>query len=123
MPASPPAATCAPTTTAVPVLGADPDAVPDPADGPVGRLLAATGRSPMRAPHLHFMVSAPGFRTLITHIFVAGESLGGDSVFGVRDSLVKPFVRSDGRRRPTVAAVEGSWTQVRFDIVLAAAAG
>ena len=54
-----------------------PTPYPIPADGPVGRLLAATGRSPMRAPHLHFMVSAPGFRTLITHIFVAGESLTG----------------------------------------------
>jgi hydroxyquinol 1,2-dioxygenase len=99
-----------------------PTPYPIPADGPVGRLLAATGRSPMRAPHLHFLVSALGFRTLITHIFVAGESLGGDSVFGVRDSLVKPFVRSDGPT-PDGRAVEGSWTQVRFDIVLAADAG
>ena len=96
-----------------------PTPYPIPADGPVGRLLAATGRSPMRAPHLHFMVSAPGFRTLVTHIFVAGESLGGDSVFGVRDSLVKPFVRAQGPT-PDGRVVDGSWTQVRFDIVLAA---
>ena len=96
-----------------------PTPYPVPADGPVGRLLAATGRSPMRAPHLHFMVSAPGFRTLVTHIFVAGESLGGDSVFGVRESLVTPFVRSDGPT-PDGRVVDGSWTQVRFDIVLAA---
>jgi hydroxyquinol 1,2-dioxygenase len=98
-----------------------PTPYPIPADGPVGRLLAATGRSPMRAPHLHFLVSAPGFRTLVTHIFVAGGSLEGDSVFGVRDSLVKPFVRSDGPT-PDGRAVDGSWTQVRFDIVLAAGA-
>jgi hydroxyquinol 1,2-dioxygenase len=98
-----------------------PTPYPIPADGPVGRLLAATGRSPMRAPHLHFLVSAPGFRTLVTHIFVAGGSLEGDSVFGVRDSLVKSFVRSDGPT-PDGRAVDGSWTQVRFDIVLAAGA-
>ena len=96
-----------------------PTPYPIPADGPVGRLLHATARSPMRAPHLHFMVSAPGYRTLVTHIFVAGESLGGDSVFGVRDSLVKPFLRSDGPT-PDGRVVDGSWTQVRFDIVLAA---
>jgi hydroxyquinol 1,2-dioxygenase len=95
-----------------------PTPYPIPSDGPVGRLLAATGRSPMRAPHLHFLVTAPGFRTLITHIFVAGESLDGDSVFGVRDSLVTPFVRSAGPT-PDGRELTGPWTKVRFDIVLA----
>jgi len=47
----------------------------------------------MRASHLHFLVEAPGLRTLVTHIFVRGdELLARDSVFGVRDSLVKDFV-------------------------------
>jgi hydroxyquinol 1,2-dioxygenase len=98
---------------------------PIPHDGPVGRLLEATGRSPMRAPHLHFLVSSPGHRTLITHIFVEGEELrgGGDAVFGVKESLVREFARQpagtptpDGRDLS-----ERSWTQVRFDIVLAPA--
>src|ERR1700712_111011 len=62
-----------------------PSPIPD--DGPVGVLLAAVGRSPMRASHLHFMVSSPGCRTLVTHIFVAGDDLlARDSVFGVKDS-------------------------------------
>ncbi|HST67737.1 MAG TPA: intradiol ring-cleavage dioxygenase [Mycobacteriales bacterium] len=95
-----------------------PTPYPIPSDGPVGELLAATGRSPMRAPHLHFLVTAPGFRTLVTHIFVEGAALDGDSVFGVRDSLVKPFVRSDGPT-PDGRELAGSWTRVRFDIVLA----
>jgi hydroxyquinol 1,2-dioxygenase len=95
-----------------------PTPYPIPSDGPVGRLLEATGRSPMRAPHLHFLVTAPGFRTLITHIFVAGESLDGDSVFGVRDSLVTPFVRSTGPT-PDGRELSGPWTNARFDIVLA----
>jgi hydroxyquinol 1,2-dioxygenase len=98
--------------------GLTPTPYPIPSDGPVGRLLAATGRSPMRAPHLHFLVTAPGFRTLITHIFVEGGSLEGDSVFGVRDSLVKPFVRSDGPT-PDGRELTGPWTRTRFDIVLA----
>ena len=47
---------------------------------------------PMRASHLHFMVSAPGLRTLVTHIFVRGdELLSRDTVFGVKESLVKDF--------------------------------
>ena len=70
-----------------------PTPYPIPHDGPVGALLAATGRSPMRAAHLHVMVSAPGLRTLVTHVFVRGdELLERDSVFGVKESLVQDFV-------------------------------
>jgi hydroxyquinol 1,2-dioxygenase len=96
-----------------------PTPYPIPDDGPVGRLLAATARSPMRAPHLHFMVSAPGYQTLITHIFVAGDDLS-DCVFGVRDSLVKTFDRQAPRTRtPDGRQIDGIWTRTRFDIVLA----
>lgn len=98
-----------------------PTPYPIPDDGPVGRLLAATARSPMRAPHLHFMVSAPGCQTLITHIFVAGDALTTDSVFGIRDSLVRVFERQpSGSPTPDDRTVEGTWTRVRFDIVLPA---
>ena len=98
-----------------------PTPYPIPDDGPVGRLLAATSRSPMRAPHLHFMVSAQGQRTLITHIFVAGDELSADSVFGVRESLIKSFdPQPAGTPTPDGRAVDGSWSRVRFDIVLAA---
>jgi hydroxyquinol 1,2-dioxygenase len=97
---------------------------PIPHDGPVGQLLEAAGRSPMRAPHLHFLVSAPGKRTLITHIFVQGaDLLGGDAVFGVKESLVRGFERQpagtptpDGRELG-----DRTWTRVRFDVVLAPA--
>ena len=40
-----------------------------PHDGPVGAMLEATGRHPWRPAHLHFMVKAPGYETLITHVF------------------------------------------------------
>jgi hydroxyquinol 1,2-dioxygenase len=97
---------------------------PIPHDGPVGKLLEATGRSPMRVPHLHFLVSAPGKRTLITHIFVEGEELRqGDAVFGVKASLVREFARQPpGTPAPDGRELGGrSWTRVRFDIVLAPA--
>jgi hydroxyquinol 1,2-dioxygenase len=65
---------------------------PIPGDGPVGRLLAATGRGLMRAGHVHVMVSAPGFKTLITHVFdSSSDYLLEDAVFGVRQSLVRHF--------------------------------
>jgi hydroxyquinol 1,2-dioxygenase len=99
-----------------------PTPYPIPHDGPVGQLLAATGRSPMRAAHLHFMVEAAGMRTLVTHIFVRGdELLDRDSVFGVRDSLVRDFEsREDGTPTPDGRDLGGRpWSRVRFDIVLA----
>jgi catechol 1,2-dioxygenase len=71
-----------------------PAAYPIPDDGPVGDLLRATGRHPMRPAHIHFMISAPGYETLITHIFVEGDEwLDSDAVFGVKNSLVADFVK------------------------------
>lgn len=104
--------------------GLTPTPYPIPHDGPVGRLLADVGRSPMRASHLHFMVSAPGRRTLVTHIFVEGDDLlGSDSVFGVKPSLVKEFTRHEvGTATPDGRDVGAStWSDARFDIVLAPA--
>lgn len=101
-----------------------PTPYPIPDDGPVGMMLAAVGRSPYRASHLHFMVTAPGARRLVTHIFVRGdELLSSDSVFGVKESLVLDFESQpagtsapDGRALGDIA-----WTRARFDIVLAPA--
>ncbi|MFH8900570.1 dioxygenase [Streptomyces coeruleorubidus] len=101
-----------------------PTPYPIPHDGPVGALLAAVGRSPMRASHLHFGVRAEGKRTLITHIFVRGdELLSSDAVFGVKDSLVHDFVEHPaGTPAPDGRDLAGrSWSSVRFDIVLAPA--
>jgi hydroxyquinol 1,2-dioxygenase len=76
----------------------------------------------MRASHLHFMVSAPGMRTLVTHIFVRGDAyLACDSVFGVKESLIKDFVEQPaGTPTPGGRDVGTSaWARVRLDIVLA----
>jgi catechol 1,2-dioxygenase len=63
-----------------------------PHDGPVGRLLAATGRHPWRAAHIHIIASAPGYKTLTTHVFDAdSDHLDSDAVFGVRHSLIVKF--------------------------------
>ncbi|WP_232668672.1 intradiol ring-cleavage dioxygenase [Pseudonocardia sp. TRM90224] len=91
--------------------------IPD--DGPVGDLLAATSRGSMRPAHLHFKVDAPGYRTLITHIFVAGdEHLDRDAVFGVKESLVVDFVEHGPGTAPDGKEMAGPWSSVQFDIVL-----
>jgi protocatechuate 3,4-dioxygenase beta subunit len=47
------------------------------------------GRHPFRPAHIHFMISAPGYRTLVTHLFFEGDQyLESDAVFGVKRSLV-----------------------------------
>jgi catechol 1,2-dioxygenase len=66
---------------------------PIPVDGPVGELLGSTGRHPYRPAHLHFLVSAPGYRTVTTHAFIADSPyLDSDAVFGVKESLVREVV-------------------------------
>jgi catechol 1,2-dioxygenase len=77
-----------------------PASYPIPSDGPVGRMLDALKRHPMRPAHIHFIVSAPGFETLTTHIFVEGDPyLDSDAVFGVKDALVLPFRKVDDAER------------------------
>ena len=104
--------------------GIVPTPYPIPDDGPVGKLLGAVGRSPMRASHLHFMVTAPEKRRLVTHIFPDHDDrLDRDSVFGVKDSLIKRFEPMPGTA-PTPDGRDlqgGDWAKVRFDIVLAPA--
>ena len=77
---------------------------PIPDDGPVGQLLRATGRHPYRPAHVHFMISAPGYEQLVTHIFAEDSPyLDSDAVFGVKSSLIERFdlhapgTASDGR--------------------------
>jgi hydroxyquinol 1,2-dioxygenase len=86
-------------------------------------MLEATGRSPVRASHLHFMVAADGVRTLVTHIFVDGDPQIeiGDSVFGVKDSLITEFApQVPGTPTPDGRDLgDRSWARARFDIVLA----
>jgi len=94
-----------------------PYAIPD--DGPVGRMLAATGRHPWRPAHIHMIVRAPGYRTVTTHIFDAeSRFLDSDAVFAVKPSLLRDFLprSADDPDRP--AGVEGEWCSVENDIIL-----
>jgi len=61
-----------------------------PSDGPVGRMLDASGRHPWRPAHIHLIVSADGYKPLTTNIF-DGESayLDADAVFAVKPSLLR----------------------------------
>lgn len=78
-------------------VGIKPVSYPIPDDGPVGKMLAHLGRHPYRPAHMHYMIRADGFQKLVTHTFVGGDTyLTSDAVFGVKKTLVAPFVRVDG---------------------------
>jgi len=72
--------------------GIKPTSYPIPDDGPVGQLLGHLGRHPNRPAHMHFIVSAPGYKTIVTHTFVDGDEwLKSDAVFGVKASLITDY--------------------------------
>lgn len=71
------------------IRGVRPVAYQIPGDGPAGALLFENGRHNWRPAHMHFVVSAPGHKQVITHLFDAdSDYLDTDAVFGVRESLV-----------------------------------
>jgi hydroxyquinol 1,2-dioxygenase len=95
---------------------------PIPDDGPVGRMLRAQGRHPYRPAHVHFMVAAPGFATLVTHVFVAGDPyLDSDVVFGVKDGLVRALEHQAAGVTARGHTVERAMAALRYDFVLAPA--
>jgi protocatechuate 3,4-dioxygenase beta subunit len=64
--------------------------VPD--DGPVGRLLRQAGYPMLRPSHLHFMIKAPGFETITTHVYDRNDPhLAEDAIFGVKPELLADF--------------------------------
>lgn len=74
-----------------------------PTDGPVGAMLQRLGRHTFRPAHLHFRISADGFRPLTTAIYAAGDPyLASDAVFGVRASLIEEFRRDDATGTATL---------------------
>lgn len=101
-----------------------PAAYPIPSDGPVGDLLTAARRSPMRPAHVHFKITAAGYRPLITHVFAQGDPyLDTDAVFGVKSSLITPFERHEPGAAPDGKRMETPFYTARYDFTLAQTEG
>jgi len=97
-----------------------------PSDGPVGDILNAAGRHPWRPSHLHYIVTADGFRSLVTEVFPDDDPyLDQDTVFGVREDLVMTYVPQPAGSFPDgfelSGKVNGPYARVDFDLVLAKA--
>lgn len=90
-----------------------------PTDGPVGELLRAAQRHAERPAHIHCLVTAPGYRKLVTHVFVAGDKyLAEDATFGVKDSLIAEFNLCECEETATKYGLEFPFYDVEFDFVL-----
>jgi catechol 1,2-dioxygenase len=90
-----------------------PAGYPVPTNGPCGELLRGQNRHPFRPAHLHFMVSKPGYKVLVTQVFADDdERLATDVTFSVVDSLVGCFERHEEAGR--------SWYTLDYDLLLQA---
>lgn len=95
-----------------------------PSDGPVGELLNATGRHPWRPSHLHYLVKAKGYRTLVTEVFPDDDPyLDQDTVFGVRADLVTRYKPQPAGSFPNEGfelsgKVDGTYSRFDFDPIL-----
>lgn len=101
-----------------------PSSYPVPTDGPVGGLLTALGRHPMRPAHVHLRVEADGHRPITTHVFVAGDRyIGSDAAFAVKEALIVEPVRVDDPEASERWSMSGPFLDFPFDIRLIPAPG
>ena len=78
-----------------------PTSYPIPTDGPVGKMLSGLRWHPNRPAHIHFIVSAKGFKPVTTQVFIDGDPyLESDAVFAVKDSLVASIVQYEESSPP-----------------------
>jgi hydroxyquinol 1,2-dioxygenase len=93
-----------------------------PMDGTVGDLLRQTDISHFRPAHIHFLISAPGYETLVTHLFKKGAKyIDSDVVFGVKQELIVKFENHPAGKTPTGEDSSQPFLVVNYDFVLSEA--
>jgi hydroxyquinol 1,2-dioxygenase len=90
-----------------------------PMDGTVGELMKRTTISHMRPAHIHFHLKAPGYHSVITHLFQRGDQyIDTDVVFGVKEALIVDFEKQPPGKAPNGETVDEPWFLVRYDFVI-----
>jgi hydroxyquinol 1,2-dioxygenase len=93
-----------------------PCSYPIPTDGPVGEMIVQTRRHPMRPAHVHFLVDAPGYEPLVTHVFIEGDKyLDSDVVFGVKDDLVSKVEKRTDAVMPDGKPADAPWYLMNYE--------
>src|SRR3954467_9019510 len=93
-----------------------PCSYPTPTDGPVGEMILQTRRHPMRPAHVHFLVAAPGYEPLVTHVFIDGDKyLDSDVVFGVKNELIAKIEKRSDPLMPDGKPAPAPWHLMTYD--------
>ena len=101
-----------------------PCSYPIPTDGPVGEMIIQTLRHAMRPAHVHFLVNAPGYQPLITHVFMEGDKyLDSDVVFGVKDELVAKIEKRTDAAMPDGKPAAAPWHLMTYEFRMKPGAG
>jgi hydroxyquinol 1,2-dioxygenase len=90
-----------------------------PMDGTVGELVERTNISHYRPAHIHFMVEAPGYHRIVTHLFQRGDRyIDNDVVYGVKEPLIVEFKKIPGGKAPNGETLPQPFYLVHYDFVL-----
>jgi hydroxyquinol 1,2-dioxygenase len=90
-----------------------------PMDGTVGDLLRQTDISHFRPAHIHFLITANGYETLVTHLFKKdAKYIDSDVVFGVKDKLIVEFKKHAAGETPTGEISSEPFLVVNYDFFL-----
>ena len=78
----------------------------------------------MRPAHVHFLVNAPGYQPLITHVFMEGNKyLDSDVVFGVKDELIAKIEKRSDPQMPDGKPAEAPWHLMTYEFHMKPGAG
>ena len=90
-----------------------------PMDGTVGELVKRTNISHYRPAHIHFVVEAPGYHRIVTHLFRRGDRyIDNDVVYGVKEPLIVDFKEVPGGKAPNGETLSSRFYLVSYDFVL-----
>jgi hydroxyquinol 1,2-dioxygenase len=93
-----------------------PCSYPIPTDGPVGEMILQVRRHAYRPAHIHFLVDAPGYEPLVTHVFIEGDKyLDSDVVFGVKNDLVSKVEKRTDKVMPDGKAAAAPWHLMTYE--------
>ncbi len=90
-----------------------------PPRGTTEQLLHRLGRHGRRPAHIHFFVSASGYRHLTTQINIDGDPyLHDDFAYATRDGLIPAVVHHDDPATIHAEGLNAAFAEIRFDFTL-----